>query len=203
MKRMMSTHANALLLAVTLVAVPLAAVAAPGLAAAETPFGPSRAAVELALSAYESVPSGDALVRQFGPAVVDVLVDIVAQPGKNALARNRALTALRVFATPQVKKALAGAVSRNKSGKTAMQRFLLAQALPSYAAVVGPQSLGELTPLLLHSQIDVRRAALEALRLSRAKNARALIAERARVDSSALVRHSAKRELSRLDATKR
>ena len=49
MKRMMSTHANALLLAVTLVAVPLAAVAAPGLAAAETPFGPSRAAVELAL----------------------------------------------------------------------------------------------------------------------------------------------------------
>jgi hypothetical protein len=90
-------------------------------------------------------------------------------------------------------------VARNVSGKTALQRYLLAQALPSYAAVVGPTSLATLQPLLAHQHVDVRRAALEALRLCRAKNARALIAERARRDGSALVRHAAKRELRAID----
>lgn len=157
-----------------------------------------RARVELALSAYHRPPTARQLL-QLGIDVDVVLREIVEEPRGNRLARNRALTTLRHFPGMET-RALLERVLAETSGKTRGMAVLdLSKALPSYAAVVGPEAAQRLQGLLKHAVLEVRLAAAVALRLSRHANARALISSHLGQERSAIAQKELQRQLVILD----
>lgn len=166
--------------------------------AAEAEY-PTRQRVERALAAIEKGPSKASLLRVFGPDVEGVLREIVAKPSRAVLARVRALTALRYFPSKGTRALLAKEIAANKGKRRGLALLYLRQALTSYAVVAGKQALSTVTPLLSHPSLDVRVDAGEALRLSGAPQARALIAARVKSDPSATVRAELTRQLQLID----
>ncbi|MCC6748174.1 MAG: HEAT repeat domain-containing protein [Deltaproteobacteria bacterium] len=157
-----------------------------------------RGKVELALSAIEEVPSRAALER-LHPNVELLLHEIVARPSPTRrLARNRALTVLRLFPSATTRRVLQAVVVGTRVDRPGMELLDLQQATSSFAVVAGPEALPVLAPLLDHAQLDVRRAAAESLRLCRSPKARALLERRLRREPSALVRHELKEQLGRM-----
>lgn len=157
-----------------------------------------RPQVEQALSAIEGVPRKTELVR-LGLGVDKVLQDIVAHPSKRVLARVRALTVLRYYPSKTTQALLRKEIAATQKAKRGLPLIYLGQALRSYAVVVGPKAVSVVQPQLDHASIDVRVAAAEALRLSRAPTASAILAARAKHDPSATVRAELQRQLRLLD----
>ena len=153
--------------------------------------------VELALSGIEaaSLPTKAQLLR-LSPAVDEVLRAIVEHPSRRALARTRALWALRDFASAATAATLHKVIQTNAAPRDGLARLDLQQALTSYAAVVGPKSLSVTARFLSHSSIDVRHAAAAAVALSRSPAARALLVARRKVEPSAMVRHQLDRQIT-------
>jgi hypothetical protein len=158
-----------------------------------------RERVELALSGIEAadLPTKAQLLR-LSPVVDEVLRDIVERPSRRALARSRAMWALRDFASPATAATLHKVILKNAKSADGLARLDLQQALTSYAAVVGPKSLGVTAPFLSHASIDVRHAAAFAVALSRGPAARALLVARRKVEPSATVRHQLDRQIAAL-----
>jgi hypothetical protein len=158
-----------------------------------------RSRVERSLSVIEKGASKAALLRVYGADVERVLREIVAKPSRAVLARVRALTALRYFPSKATRELLAAEIGKTKRKRRGLELIYLQQALRSYAVVTGKAAITTLAPLLTHSNIDVRVAAGEALRLSGSPKARALIAARAKRDTSATVRAELTGQLQLID----
>lgn len=161
-----------------------------------------RSPVEQALSAIEGVPRKADLER-LGLGVDKVLQDIVAHPSKRVLARVRALTVLRYYPSKTTQTLLRQEIAATQKAKRGLPLIFLGQALRSYAVAVGPKAVAVVQPQLAHPSIDVRVAAAEALRLSRAPSASAILAARAKHDPSATVRAELQRQLRLLDGQRR
>jgi hypothetical protein len=176
--------------ALPILLMPLSAAAHPATA---------RDRVELALSGIEasSLPSKAQLLR-LSPAVDQLLRDIVERPSRRALARTRALWALRDFPSATTSATLLKVIQTTAKLNHNLARLDLQQALTSYAAVAGPKSLDVTAPFLAHASIDVRHAAAAAVALSRSPAARQLLAARHKVEPSATVRHQLERQLAAL-----
>lgn len=161
-----------------------------------------RRQLEQVLSAIEGVPNKAALAA-LGVNMEQAVQDIVARPSRRVLARVRALTVLRYYPSKTTQALLRKEIAATQRAKSGLPLIYLAQALRSYGVVVGPKALAVLQPQLTHPSIDVRVAAAEALRLSRAPSARALLAARAKHDASATVRAELSRQLRLLDGQRR
>lgn len=147
------------------------------------------------LSAIEWVPTKAALLRH--GADVDARLRAIAASGP-ALARNRALSALRYFPSATNAKFLRGVVERYRRSSGGLPLLYLHQALSSYAAVVGPAALPYVAAFLPHSSVDVRCHAAEAVRLSRSPRARATLLARFRVEESPMVKAELLQQLRQL-----
>lgn len=162
-----------------------------------------RAVVERALSAYEYVLTRAQLLR-LGDDIASVLRAIVEQPGRKALARNRALSALRYFPSKATERLLVSVIVKTRGARRGVAVLDLGQAAGSYAAIAGKRALKLVEPLLAHRSIDARIAAAEALRLTKSPRARGLLFGRLSRDSSPTVRAALSRQIGLIDrVTKR
>ncbi|MBW2734926.1 MAG: hypothetical protein JRH20_21290 [Deltaproteobacteria bacterium] len=159
-----------------------------------------RAKVERALSARHRPPTARQLL-QYGLDVDVVLRQIVEEPRGNRLARNRALTTLRHFPGMETRALLEHVLNKTIGATRGIAILDLGQALRSYAMVVGPESLRRVQPLLQHQVLEVRLAAAGALRLSKHRDARALIRSRLTLETSTTGRAELKQQLVILDRT--
>lgn len=172
-------------------------------AAAQDPPPPDRRAVELALSDHETLLSKERLLR-LGPGVEGVLRQLVTSPSRRALARSRAIAALRFFPSKETRTALLGVIrTARKVIKPSVALIDLQEAAVSYAVVAGPASLATVSGLLRHANLDVRSSAAEAVRLSRHPRAEAVLLARVKRDPSATVRYRIQRELKLLRSGRR
>ncbi|MBW2735352.1 MAG: hypothetical protein JRH20_23455 [Deltaproteobacteria bacterium] len=157
-----------------------------------------RAKVERALSARHRPPTARQLL-QYGLDVDVVLREIVEEPRGNRLARNRALTTLRHFPGMETRALLEHVLDETSREKRGLAMLDLGQALRSYAMIVGPKSLARVQPLLKHQVLEVRLAAASALRLSKHRDAQALIRSRLTLETSTTGRAELKKQLVILD----
>lgn len=199
-----------LLIALISLAVPTLATADPGWSTAD------RVRVELALSAFETIPGRGELLMVH-PAAHAILLDIVKfSSTRRALARNRALAVLRHFPSRATNAALEvfigkadreARASRRRTAKGQIPMNLamidLRQALTSYAVVRGPASLTLVGPYLAFPNPDVRSTAAVALRASRSPKARPALLARQKVEKSAMVRYQIKRQLEQIRRRKK
>jgi len=155
---------------------------------------PLRERVERALSGIEHIPSQQDLLR-LGPGVDRVLQQIVARPSRRALARNRAITLLRLFPSKETAATLRRVIETARKSKLGLDQLNLRQALTSYAVTHGPRSLGLLRPFLAHPSMDVRYDAAEAVRLSRSPAALAVLQQRLGLERAPMVKHQLQRQV--------
>ena len=161
-----------------------------------------RGRLELALSGIEHVP-GKAELLRLSPRAPELLREIVERPSRKALARNRALSVLRLFPSAATARTLRAVVEANRAAKNGIARLDLEQALVSYASVAGPGSVELVRPFLAHASLDVRVTAVSALVATRSPRALGLLEGRRRDEPSATVRARIDRELAGLRATGR
>jgi hypothetical protein len=191
----------------SLVASSLAASAALVLSLAGTPAARAdrssddpRARIERALSQIERVPTRAELLA-ISPRAERVLVEIARGGTAHALARSRAITALRHFPSETTAAVLAGVVRKNRGTRPGVALLDLEEALVSYAAVAGAASIPLVRPFLAHENVDVRAAAVDAIGSIRGIEARRLLVERRTVETSGSVRKQIDRRLEALDRT--
>jgi len=171
--------------------------------ATAAPPQPDRATVEQLLSGVEDLPTRQDLLR-LGAGVDAVLRQIVEHPSARALARTRAITALRFFPSKTTRTTLLAVIAQGRGvTRPSLALLDLEQAAVAYAIVAGPAALAALEPLLIHANLDVRASAAEAVRRTGHPRAEALLARRARLDPSATVRQQIQRELTRLRRARR
>jgi hypothetical protein len=164
---------------------------APTLAGAEV----GRDQLELVLSTRESLPTKTMLLALGTEAELErALHQIVREPSRRRLARNRALTILRQFPSRATAKLLALVIAASRSATKGLATIDLAEALLSYGAVARFSAEPVVVSLLGHPNLDVRIVAAQALILSGAPAAQAKLKFRLDAETNALVR----RELQRL-----
>lgn len=156
-----------------------------------------RGRLERALSGVEGLPTRADLLRM-SPRAEELLREIVLRPSRNVLARNRALSALRLFPAAASAQLLRAVIEANRAARTGLARMDLEQALASYAVVVGPAAVETVRPFLAHANLDVRATAASALVLTRSPRALGLLESRRRDEPSPMVRARIDRELARL-----
>jgi hypothetical protein len=183
----------------------LVAALAPAPAAGEpAPPAAVREHVELALSAIETVPDREALLR-IHPQVEQVLRQIVASPSRRALARSRALAVLRHFPSEAtratLKQAMDQALAATRGHKRPSVELLdLQQAMVSYALTAGPRALAAVQPQLSHWNLDVRAAAALATRLTGDSAALPALEARIKLETSPTVRVRLQQQIEALKA---
>jgi hypothetical protein len=181
---------RALLSLVALALLPASAVAAP----------PARERIESLLSHIERVPGREQLLSA-SPDAEKILQDIVQRPSTRMLARTRAIALLRYFPSPATSALLRELCRPAAASKAVGVAFLdFRAALGSYAVVAGPASIDVIQPLLAHSSMDVRLAAVRALAEVRSPRVLGLLEARRRVETAGTVRHFLEREVARLRA---
>jgi hypothetical protein len=165
--------------------------------------GPAEAAdatlrerVELALSAVETLPSREDLLR-LSPKVDEVLREIVEKPSRRALARSRAISALQFFPAETTRRTLRAVIQTSARARAGLPLVDLGRALQSYAVLTGHSGVEVIRPYLTHPKVDVRYAAVRALALTRSARALELLGQRRSGEPSAMVRHHIERELKR------
>jgi len=156
-----------------------------------------RGRLELELSGIERLPTKATLLR-VSPRAAELLREIVLRPSRNVLARNRALSALRLFPSAATARVLRAVIETNRAVKNGLGRLDPEQALGSYAAIAGPEAVETVRPFLSHPNIDVRATAASALSATRSPRALGLLEARWREEPSATVRARIDRELARL-----
>jgi hypothetical protein len=159
---------------------------------------PPRAEVERSLMGFEHVPNKQELLR-LAPDVDQVLREIALKPpARRMLARNRAITLLRLFPSKANAAALKKIIAETAKSKIGLDQLHLQQALASYAVVAGPASLAVVKPYLAHQSMDVRYAAVEAVRLSRSKQAVVVLQAREPLEKAPMVQHQLRRQIELL-----
>ncbi len=180
--------------AAALLALALALLASPAVAQQSLT---ERGRLEAALSGIESVPSKATLLHA-SPRAAELLREIVLRPSRNVLARNRALSALRLFPGAASAQVLRAVIETNRAAKTGLARLDLEQALASYAVLRGPEAVEVVRPFLAHASLDVRLTAASALVATRSPRALGLLEARRRDEPSETVRARIDRELAAL-----
>lgn len=172
----------------------------PGQVVAEPPSSEdSRAKLRELLSAYEFIPTREALLRVH-PQVDGLLRELALdERPEQALVRHRAITVLSRFPSPETSKTVQSVIKRYRQVQQGLELLLLAEALGTYAVVEGPAALRVLKPFLVHDSLDLRMAAARSVRLCRHTEAVKLLKARAKVDPSKTVRASIEKELRILE----
>jgi hypothetical protein len=183
-------RAYPLSLAAALALLPATAAAAP----------PARERIESMLSHIERVPGREQLLAA-SPDAEKLLRDLVQRPSTRVLARTRAIALLRFFPSPATAAVLRELCKPAAASKAVGVAFLdFRAALGSYAVVAGPAAIEVIQPLLAHSSMDVRLAAVRALSELRSPRVLGLLEARRRVETAPTVKHFLEREVARLKA---
>lgn len=155
-----------------------------------------RARMVEALSAYEAVASRRQLLAISSDAE-RLLRAIIDDPRGHALARHRAIGALRWFPSRDSRRLLRRLVERGRKARRGRRLLDLQPALESYAAATGPAALELALSFLDHRSIDVRIAAARAALLSKSDRAPALLRARLEREGSSTVRAEVRQLLVR------